>query len=161
VEDHPLEYADFEGVIPKGEYGAGDVIVWDRGTWELHGADDAASAIEAGELHVELHGEKLRGRVVLVRTGKEKAKRDRGEWIVLHKRDHAAVADWDPEAHPRSVVSGLTNEDWRATPTGSGPGTGGPTLRRRALRHQRRPSYGNSIGSARREHGGSRVASCG
>jgi len=47
VEDHPLDYADFEGVIPGGEYGGGDVIVWDRGTWELHAADDARAAVEA------------------------------------------------------------------------------------------------------------------
>src|SRR3954451_20671258 len=58
TEDHPLEYFDFEGVIPAGEYGGGDVTVWDWGTWELHGADDAAAAVEAGELHVEVHGEK-------------------------------------------------------------------------------------------------------
>src|SRR5712671_3209478 len=60
VEDHPIEYLDFEGVIPRGEYGGGDVIVWDRGTWELHGADDARRAVDAGEIHVELHGEKLK-----------------------------------------------------------------------------------------------------
>src|SRR6185312_4498202 len=55
VEGHPIEYFDFEGVIPSGEYGGGDVIVWDWGTWELHGADDAAAAIESGELHAEMH----------------------------------------------------------------------------------------------------------
>src|SRR3954454_21053785 len=60
VEDHPLDYELFEGVIPKGEYGGGDVIVWDRGTWELHGAETPRAALEAGELHVELSGEKLR-----------------------------------------------------------------------------------------------------
>ena len=69
VEDHPLDYFDFEGVIPAGEYGGGDVIVWDRGTWEPHDAEDPAAAVADGEIHVELHGEKLRGRVVLVRTG--------------------------------------------------------------------------------------------
>ena len=63
-----IDYLDFEGVIPAGEYGGGDVIVWDRGTWELHDADDPAAAVASGELHVDLHGEKLRGRFVLVRT---------------------------------------------------------------------------------------------
>src|SRR5436305_1795910 len=62
VEDHPLDYFDFEGVIPKGEYGGGDVIVWDWGTWELSKADDAAKAVAAGELHLELHGAKLKGK---------------------------------------------------------------------------------------------------
>src|ERR1041385_5132074 len=60
VEDHPLDYADFEGVIPRGEYGGGDVIVWDRGTWDLHGASEPAKALADGELHIELQGEKLR-----------------------------------------------------------------------------------------------------
>jgi bifunctional non-homologous end joining protein LigD len=59
VEDHPLDYIDFEGIIPDGEYGGGDVIVWDRGTWEPHGTDNPRAAVEAGELHAELFGEKL------------------------------------------------------------------------------------------------------
>jgi bifunctional non-homologous end joining protein LigD len=109
VEDHPMEYADFEGVIPRGEYGAGDVIVWDRGTWELHGASDAATALADGELHVELHGEKLRGRFVLVRTDRQDARRE--QWLVLHKRDDDAIPGWDPEDHPLSVISGRDNDD--------------------------------------------------
>ena len=68
VEDHPLDYFDFEGVIPAGEYGGGDVIVWDWGTWDLVEADDPLAAVDAGDLHFDLHGEKLRGRFVLVRT---------------------------------------------------------------------------------------------
>ncbi len=109
VEDHPLEYGDFEGVIPRGEYGAGDVIVWDRGTWELHGAPDPATALADGELHVELHGEKLRGRFVLVRTNRRDGQRE--QWLVLHKRDDAAEPGWDPEDHPRSVLSGRDNDE--------------------------------------------------
>jgi bifunctional non-homologous end joining protein LigD len=108
VEDHPLDYEDFEGVIPGGEYGGGDVIVWDRGTWELHAADDARAAVDAGEIHVDLHGEKLRGRVILVRTGEPSAKKE--QWLVLHKRDEYAVEGWDPEGHPESVISGLDND---------------------------------------------------
>lgn len=57
VEDHPIEYLDFEGVIPSGPYGAGDVIVWDRGTWEPYGTDDAAAAVAAGELHADVRGQ--------------------------------------------------------------------------------------------------------
>ncbi len=67
VEDHPIEYADFEGVIPAGEYGGGDVIVWDRGTWAPHATTNPAKAVADGELHVDVHGEKLRGRFVLIR----------------------------------------------------------------------------------------------
>ena len=71
VEDHPIEYFDFEGVIPKGEYGGGDVIVWDWGTWEPAGTDDPLAAIAKGELHFDLEGEKLAGRFVLVRRDRE------------------------------------------------------------------------------------------
>src|SRR3954469_10734379 len=114
VEDHPLEYADFEGVIPGGEYGGGDVIVWDHGTWEPAGTDDPARAVADGELHAEVEGEKLRGRFVLVRTAAEEGRKE--EWLLLHKHDDDAVKGWDPEEHPRSVVSGRTNEEVRADP---------------------------------------------
>ena len=113
VEDHPLDYFDFEGVIPAGEYGAGDVIVWDQGTWLLHRDDDAAEALANGELHLELFGEKLRGHFVLVRTGRDG---DERSWLVLHKRDEHAVEGWDPEDHPRSVLTGRTNDDVKADP---------------------------------------------
>jgi len=79
VEDHPLDYFDFEGVIPEGEYGGGDVIVWDWGTWQAADSEDPIEAIDAGNLHFDLHGEKLRGRFVLVRRagdGKE-------QWLLL------------------------------------------------------------------------------
>jgi bifunctional non-homologous end joining protein LigD len=109
VEDHPLAYAEFEGVIPRGEYGGGDVIVWDRGTWELHGAEDPLQALADGELHLELFGEKLRGRFVLVHTDRKDGGRE--NWLVLHKRDDAARDGWNPEDHPRSVLSGRDNDE--------------------------------------------------
>jgi bifunctional non-homologous end joining protein LigD len=114
VEDHPLEYADFEGVIPGGEYGGGDVIVWDHGTWEPYGTDDPAGAVAAGELHADVHGEKLRGRLVLVRTKATEGERE--QWLLLHKHDDAAVKGWDPEEYPRSVLTGRTNEEVKADP---------------------------------------------
>src|SRR5918998_4002787 len=83
VEDHPLEYVDFEGVIPRGEYGGGDVIVWDTGTWEPSGTDDPAAAVARGELHFDLRGDKLAGRFVLVRRGRG----DERDWLLLHKDD--------------------------------------------------------------------------
>lgn len=113
VEDHPLDYAEFEGLIPKGEYGAGDVIVWDIGTYvSLKG--DAAGAIEAGELQVELHGQKLSGRFVLVRTGRSSG--EGRQWLLLKSDDGSAVPGWDTEAHPRSVLSGRTNDEVRHPP---------------------------------------------
>jgi bifunctional non-homologous end joining protein LigD len=114
VDDHPMEYFDFEGVIPGGQYGAGDVTVWDVGTWEPHGSDDPAAAVAAGELHAEVHGHKLRGRLVLVRTDSDSSGRER--WLLLHKRDEHAVEGWSPDDHPRSVLSGRTNDEVKADP---------------------------------------------
>jgi bifunctional non-homologous end joining protein LigD len=113
VEDHPMEYMDFEGVIPAGQYGGGDVIVWDRGTWVPAKDDDAAKAVRKGELHFDLHGEKLAGRFVLVRTRQERGKE---QWLMLHKHDGFAVAGWSPDDHPLSVKSGRTNDEVAAAP---------------------------------------------
>jgi bifunctional non-homologous end joining protein LigD len=125
VEDHPIEYIDFEGVIPSGEYGGGDVIVWDLGTWQPHETDDPAAAVAAGELHVDVAGHKLRGRLILVRSGGRGRSRGRAvaadgdgaeQWLLLHKDDEEAVRGWDPEDYPRSVLSGRTNDEVKADP---------------------------------------------
>jgi bifunctional non-homologous end joining protein LigD len=114
VEDHPVEYFDFEGVIPKGEYGGGDVIVWDWGTWSHAKAGDPLKAIEKGDLHFDLEGQKLAGRFVLVRRDRDSSGKE--QWLLLHKNDEAAVPGWDPEEHPRSVKTGLTNDQVAAAP---------------------------------------------
>jgi bifunctional non-homologous end joining protein LigD len=114
VEDHPLEYLDFEGVIPRDQYGGGDVIVWDIGTWQPDEGADPAKALRKGELHLDLIGAKLRGRFVLVRTGTDSSGKQR--WLLLHKNDEFAVDGWDPEDHPRSVVSNRTNDEVKADP---------------------------------------------
>jgi len=114
VEDHPIEYLHFEGIIPKGEYGGGDVIVWDTGTWEPHEADDPAAAVAAGELHADVYGHKLRGRLILVQTGHSRD--DENQWLLLHKHDEFAVPGWNPEDHPQSVLSGRTNDEVKARP---------------------------------------------
>ena len=116
VEDHPLEYYDFEGVIPKGEYGGGDVIVWDWGTWTPAKASDPAVAVEAGELHFDLTGEKLAGRFVLIRRDDRGGGGGKEQWLLLHKADEHAQPGWDPEDHPRSVRSGRTNDEVAAAP---------------------------------------------
>ncbi|HEX5985030.1 MAG TPA: non-homologous end-joining DNA ligase [Nocardioides sp.] len=108
VGDHPMEYVHFEGVIPEGTYGGGDVIVWDTGTWEPAGTDDPAEAIEKGELHVDFYGERLAGRVALVRRGEQS---DREQWLLVHKHDEHAVPGWDPDDHPTSVLTGRTNQE--------------------------------------------------
>ena len=106
TEDHPLEYLDFEGIIPAREYGAGDAIVWDHGTWEPELDEDPAGSLEAGELKIVLHGERLQGRFTLVRTGSDRGRED---WLLIRKRE-GAVEGWDIDAYPTSVLSGRTNE---------------------------------------------------
>ena len=119
VEDHPVEYFDFEGVIPKGEYGGGDVIVWDWGTWEPSGTDDPLAAIEKGELHFDIQGDKLAGRFALIRRDKDRSdthKSGKEQWLLIHKNDDHAQPGWDPEEHPRSVKTGRTNDEVAAAP---------------------------------------------
>ncbi len=120
VEDHPMEYIYFEGVIPHGEYGGGDVIVWDTGTWVPHETDDPVAAVAAGELHADVHGEKLKGRLILVQTDRNSRNRNSGDdsnqWLLLHKNDDYAVSGWDAEDYPRSVLTGRTNEEVKADP---------------------------------------------
>ncbi|MBA3803967.1 MAG: ATP-dependent DNA ligase, partial [Acidimicrobiia bacterium] len=111
VEDHPLDYFDFEGIIPEGEYGGGDVIVWDWGTWESDDDTDPVGAVERGDLHFNLDGEKLAGRFVLVQRG-----RTERDWLLIKKDDDAAHGGWNPEDHPRSVKSGRTNDEVLAAP---------------------------------------------
>jgi bifunctional non-homologous end joining protein LigD len=115
VEDHPIEYIDFEGVIPSGEYGGGDVIVWDTGTWEPHETDDPVAAVAAGELHADVKGHKLNGRLILVQTDRHRSE-DSNQWLLLHKNDEYAVSGWDAEDYPQSVLTGRTNEQVKADP---------------------------------------------
>lgn len=113
VEDHPLEYFNFEGTIPAGQYGAGDVIVWDWGTFEPELTRDPGKAVRDGELKFRLHGVKLAGRFTIVRTGRgpRGGQHREGNWLLIKKHDEAAVPGWDPEAHPRSVKTGRTNDE--------------------------------------------------
>jgi bifunctional non-homologous end joining protein LigD len=114
VEDHPLAYADFEGVIPEGEYGGGDVIVWDRGTWVPDG--DPRKGLEKGDLHFDLFGEKLRGRFALVRKPPRNGGGGKEQWLLIHKADEHAVPGWSADDHPVSVKSGRTNDEVAAAP---------------------------------------------
>lgn len=96
VEDHPLEYAGFEGIIPEGEYGGGTVMIWDEGTYEMLDDVDPEAALKKGELRFVLNGKKLTGRWTLVSTGQSK-------WLLIKGRDdHAAKTDI-AETRPRSV----------------------------------------------------------
>ena len=109
VEDHPLGYFDFEGIIPKGQYGGGDVIVWDWGTFEPEETDDPGRAVRRGELKFRLDGQKLRGRFTLVKIRSDDPAKD--DWLLIHKRDEDADPAWDVDDHPRSVKTGRTNDE--------------------------------------------------
>ncbi len=114
VEDHPLEYGDFEGVIPQGNYGAGAVIVWDRGVYSaIDPKDDVAGAVRRGKLDLTLRGYKLRGAYTLVRTGGATRTSPDGkqQWLLIKKRDQYASQEDVTEQHPRSVLSGLAVDE--------------------------------------------------
>ena len=111
VEDHPIEYADFEGVIAPGNYGAGSVIVWDRGWYRSAKPEDPLEQLRRGKLEVELFGYKLRGRWTLARmSGSEK------DWLLLKKADGAAASDELVDRYPQSILSGLTVEEMADVP---------------------------------------------
>ncbi|MCP1168455.1 DNA ligase D [Limimaricola litoreus] len=112
TEDHPLDYAGFEGVIPEGQYGAGSVMLWDRGDWEPQD-DDPAAALKAGKLKVRLHGERMRGGWTLVRMKPCKSGGARENWLLIKERDGDATDDPDglTRRHDRSVESGRRMEE--------------------------------------------------
>jgi bifunctional non-homologous end joining protein LigD len=104
VEDHPKDYASFEGVIPEGEYGGGTVMVWDTGTWSPE-SPDISAALAKGDLKFALHGKKLNGSWVLVRT-RGFGSKSKTSWLLIKHRDQfASTEDVTVEA-PRSAVSG-------------------------------------------------------
>ena len=147
VEDHPIDYGRFEGTIPKGQYGAGEVIVWDRGTWEPVG--DARAGYRAGKLKFRLHGKKLHGGWTLVRMHGREGERQE-PWLLIKERDEAArpSAEYSVvDAEPKSVLSDRTIAD-RATASAKeaasddSRGSGRPHRRRRR---------GSSVDEGRRQ----------
>jgi bifunctional non-homologous end joining protein LigD len=157
VEDHPVEYADFEGIIPEGEYGAGTVMVWDRGTW-IPEDPDVDAALRRGELKFTLHGTKLKGSWVLVRTRSGyPASSRRPAWLWIKHRD-AYASDRDvTTTMPRSVISnrklaeiaqaGGGNVEKAAA--GDPPGAGRPAPQAARAPRSRTRSRAPSPGSAR------------
>src|SRR2546430_1771889 len=111
VEDHPLEYGDFEGIIPEGNYGAGAVIVWDRGRWVP--LEDPHDGMQKGKLLFELHGYKLKGKWTLV-----KLKKGEKEWLLIKEKDGYAATDG--ALPPESVLSGLTVDGELVVPDEAG-----------------------------------------
>src|SRR6516165_4573152 len=124
VEDHPLEYADFEGTIAKGEYGGGSVIVWDRGAWTPIG--DPHRGLKKGHLEFELHGQKLNGRWHLVRM-RSKPREKHENWLLIKGEDEFAGFPGDAdilEGRPESVKTGRTIDELEGEAPGWSSKTG-------------------------------------
>jgi len=136
TEDHPYDYASFEGVIPAGNYGGGNVIIWDNGTWEfIEPGDDPVKAVRAGKLTFRMFGKKMFGEWALVKIhGRPGSKGN--EWLLLKHRDEFANPDVDVTVlAPRSVVSNKTVEEigsskriWLSNRGASQSGKNAPTL---------------------------------
>ncbi len=151
VEDHPLEYGGFEGIIPEGEYGGGTVMLWDKGVWEPIG--DAARGLREGHLKFTLHGEKLQGAWMLVRKGGRKAAQDERHWFLFKERDEfARPGESITEELPLSVTTGrdldeIASESDRVWgPDGEVPQNGRKTARKPAIaRKSNRQKRGNLV----------------
>ncbi|MBZ9775173.1 DNA ligase D [Mesorhizobium sp. CO1-1-8] len=113
VEDHPLDYGDFEGTIPKGQYGGGTVMLWDRGYWEPEGKKSPEQALAKGDFKFTLEGERLHGSFVLVRMANDRERGKRTNWLLIKHRDEFSVEDNGAavlEENDTSVASGRTME---------------------------------------------------
>jgi bifunctional non-homologous end joining protein LigD len=141
VEDHPVSYYDFEGIIPENNYGAGSVMVWDMGTWEplspvavdgkyVPGSDqEARTMLSKGDLKFRLDGEKLKGDFALVKMRGRRAGSKGNEWLLIKKHDANEVEDYDIDQYDRSVLTKRTmdeiagddaSREWRSRPAGRG-----------------------------------------
>src|SRR6195952_4384853 len=115
VEDHPMEYGGFEGIIPAGQYGGGTVMVWDQGTWEPQpGHTDVDAALRDGSVKIILHGTKLQGKWALIRMKGRAASEAKQNWLLIKEHDEfeqPASAEAVTEAAPNSVVTGRSIEE--------------------------------------------------
>jgi bifunctional non-homologous end joining protein LigD len=141
VEDHPIEYAEFEGVIPEGEYGAGTVMVWDTGTWEPE-VPDVDAALNQGDLKVTLHGKKLKGSWVLVRTRGFGSNPSKTSWLRIKHRDRYASSRDLTLSEPRSVTTRRLLQDIAREGGGNveAAASGDPPAREKALAVSARPA---------------------
>lgn len=113
VEDHPLDYGDFEGTIPKGQYGGGTVMLWDRGYWKPEGKKSPEQALAKGDFKFALDGERLQGSFVLVRMANDRERSKRTNWLLIKHRDEHSVEENGAailEENDTSVASGRTME---------------------------------------------------
>jgi ATP-dependent DNA ligase len=157
VEDHPIEYSDFEGVIPEGKYGAGTVMVWDKGTWHTD-VPDVDAALSAGELKFTLHGNKLNGSWVLVRAPRY----GRSAWLLIKHRDQYATNSDVTLKRPYSAVSHRLladiaydeDGDWEKAASGD-PAPAGSSERKPIRSLAMRTSREKTGGKPKKHHPGS------
>ena len=157
TEDHPKEYGKFEGTIPEGEYGAGTVMLWDRGSWRPEGDPD--EGLEKGKLAFTLFGERLKGKWALVRLRGRKGNKGKENWLLIKERDELARTEKRPivEREKRSIKSGRTMEEiargravWHSRPGGKrearyAPATQAPKRSKaKAKKKKRRPGAGTA-----------------
>jgi bifunctional non-homologous end joining protein LigD len=155
VEDHPIDYAKFEGVIPEGEYGGGTVMVWDQGTWTPE-QDDVEAALAKGDLKMTLHGKKLKGSWVLVRT-RGYGRDDGKSWLLIKHRDQYASTEDITLDKPRSVVSnkllaGIAKDgggDIAKAATGDPPGMAKPAASATAAKASAKTSPRRAISGSK------------
>jgi bifunctional non-homologous end joining protein LigD len=149
VEDHPLDYANFEGVIPEGEYGGGTVMVWDQGTWTPE-SPDVDAALAKGDLKFALHGKKLKGSWVLVRTRGFGSSQPGKSWLLIKHRDEYASTEDITMEKPRSAVSNRLLA--QIAQAGGGEvekaATGDPVQIQKPLRQAKRPASKKSVAAA-------------
>ena len=162
TEDHPYDYASFEGVIPAGNYGAGNVIIWDNGTWKfIEPGDDPVKAVNQGKLTFRMFGKKMFGEWALVKIRGRSPKGN--EWLLLKHRDQYANPNVDvTEVAPRSVVSNLLVEEigadnvWISNRKST---RGAPTLASRLAAEQAKAAPTKKPATARAPAARSRAAS--
>ena len=142
VEDHPVEYGSFEGIIPEGEYGGGTVMLWDRGWWEPQG--DPHEGYARGDLKFRLHGEKLRGSWVLARMKGKTGEKEGKNWLLIKKRDDAAVSGPEPGPVESMNLSVSTGRTMRQIASGTGH-----RREDKAVWHDGAPGVGPNIGGAK------------
>jgi bifunctional non-homologous end joining protein LigD len=167
VEDHPVSYFDFEGVIPEGNYGAGSVMVWDVGTWQplspqpvngkfVPGTDaEAAAMLKKGDFKIRLHGKRLKGDFALIHIRSRRPGSKGTEWLLIKKQDDEAVPGYDIEQDDTSAISGHTmaqiagDEDsrrWQSRPASRGAGLKAPWLAEAIARAEKKKSAAGKTG---------------
>ena len=155
TEDHPYDYASFEGVIPAGNYGAGNVIIWDNGTWEFIGpGDDPVKALKSGDLKFRMNGRKMFGEWALFRIRGRSPKGN--EWLLIKHKDKYSNDKVDvTKVAPQSVISGKIVEEvspdniWKSNRKASGPGAN--TLAARLAKEQKSTKSAKAKRSAARK----------